>query len=152
VLPFPADDSAFTLTQAWSVFTHLTQSQTEHYLREVARVLEPGGFLNATWFLFDKREYPTLTEVQNALYTNEYDLSAAVIFDREWVRRTAADAGLTIVCVLPPQIRNFHWSVVMSPSGPGVDEVDFPPDEAPVGAAPPPQMPARASHIGLDDQ
>lgn len=118
------------------MFTHLTESQAEHYFREVARVLEPGGVLNATWFLFDKRDYPMLTEIQHALYTNEYDLSASVIFDRDWVRREARDAGLTIVQVFPSKIRNFQWTVVMAPSGDDVDEVGFPPDEAPEGAAP----------------
>jgi SAM-dependent methyltransferase len=150
VLPFPAADRSFTLVNAWSVFTHLTQSQAEHYLHEVARILEPNGFFHATWFLFDKTGYPMLTEAQNALYTNEYDLSASVIFDREWMRRTAADAGLTIAEVLPPAIRNFHWIVVMAPSASGVEEAPFPADEAPIGSSPPPPMPADAERIGLD--
>jgi SAM-dependent methyltransferase len=150
-LPFPAEDHAFTLIEATSVFTHLTQSAAVHYLSEVARVLEPGGFLHATWFLFRKDEYPMLTEVQNALYTNEYDLSSAVIFDRDWVRSTAAEAGLTIVEVLPPAIRNFHWRVIMQPSRAGLEEGEFPPDEAPAGAAPPPAMPTEPSRVGVHD-
>ena len=151
-LPFPAEDRSFTLVNAWSVFTHLTESQAKHYLREVARVLEPGGVLNSTWFFFDKREYPMLTEIQNALYTNEYDLSASVIFDREWLRREARDAGLTIVQVLPPRIRKFQWAVVMAPSGAQVAEVEFPPDDAPEGAAPAPHLPVDANLIGLDER
>jgi SAM-dependent methyltransferase len=150
-LPFPAEDQAFTLIEATSVFTHLTQSAAVHYLSEAARVLEPSGLLHATWFLFDKGEYPMLTEVQNALYTNEYDLSSAVIFDRGWVRRTAAEAGLTIVAVQPPAIRNFHWRVIMQPSRDGLEEAEFPPDAAPTGASPPPAMPADPNRIGLSD-
>jgi ubiquinone/menaquinone biosynthesis C-methylase UbiE len=151
-LPFPANDHAFTLVEATSVFTHLTQSAAVHYLSEVARVLEPSGFLHATWFLFDKDEYPMLTEEQNALYSNEYDLSSAVIFDRGWVRRTAAEAGLTIVEVRAPAIRNFHWRVIMQPTRDGLEEADFPPDDAPSGASPPPAMPPEPSRIGLRDQ
>jgi SAM-dependent methyltransferase len=150
-LPFPVEHRYFTLVEATSVFTHLTQSAAGYYLTEVARILEPDGLLHATWFLFDKQEYPMLTESQNALYTNEYDLSSAVIFDREWLRRTAAEAGLTIVRVLPPQIRNHHWRVVMQPSRADLAEADFPPDDAPRGAAPPPAMPKDANRIGLDE-
>jgi SAM-dependent methyltransferase len=148
-LPFPAEDRAFTLVEATSVFTHLTESQAEHYLAEVARILDPSGFLHASWFLFEKHEYPMLTELQNALYTNEYDLSAAVIFDRGWLRRTAANFGLTIVDVHPPVIRNYHWRVIMRPVRHGLEEAEFPPDEAPPGSAPPPAMPSDPSRIGL---
>ena len=150
-LPFPAGDHGFTLVEATSAFTHLTQSAAVHYLSEVARVLEPSGLLHATWFLFEKADYPMLTEVQNALYTNEYDLSSAVIFDRDWVRSTAAEAGLTIVEVLPPEIRNFHWRVIMQPSREGLEEADFPLDDAPSGAAPPPAMPVDPSRVGARD-
>jgi SAM-dependent methyltransferase len=150
-LPFPAEDHAFTLVEATSVFTHLTLSAAVHYLSEVARVLAPSGFLHATWFLFDKDEYPMLTEVQNALYTNEYDLSSAVIFDRAWVRRTAAEAGLTIVAIQAPAIRNFHWRVIMQPGREGLEGAEFPPDDAPSGASPPPAMPADPNRIGLSE-
>src|SRR5687768_18468903 len=34
--PFPAPDDSFTLVQAFSIFTHLTERQTPHYLREAA--------------------------------------------------------------------------------------------------------------------
>jgi SAM-dependent methyltransferase len=149
-LPFQAEDRSFTLVEATSVFTHLTQSEAEYYLNEVARILRPDGLLHATWFLFDKHEYPMLTDLQNALYTNEYDLSASVIFDRDWVRRTAAEAGLTIVRVLPPVMRNYHWRVIMQPARPNLVAAEFPPDGAPSGSAPPPPMPEEASRIGLD--
>lgn len=51
VLPFAVDDHGFTLVNAWSVFTHLTQSQTGHYPNECARILRPDGVLNSTWVL-----------------------------------------------------------------------------------------------------
>jgi ubiquinone/menaquinone biosynthesis C-methylase UbiE len=47
-LPMPADNQSFRLIIAWSVFTHTTQAQTEHYLREVARVMHPEGVLVAS--------------------------------------------------------------------------------------------------------
>jgi ubiquinone/menaquinone biosynthesis C-methylase UbiE len=150
VLPFPAEDRSFSLVEANSVFTHLTQSQTEHYLHESARVLRPGGVLHATWFLFDKSDLPMLADEQNAIYTNEFDLSSAVLYDREWLRRTARAAGLVISGVIPPVVRNFHWYVVMTPQRPDVEEVPFPADTAPRGSVVPPSVPAGASEIGLE--
>jgi SAM-dependent methyltransferase len=132
--PLPAADNSFSLVNAWSVFTHLTQEQAEFYLREVARILEPGGVLHATWFLTDKRLHPFMEEHQNALYINLDDPSNAVIFDREWVRSTAAAAGLTAVSVTPPEVRGYHWVVVMTPTRDGVSEAEFPPDEAPIAS------------------
>lgn len=151
-LPFPAPDRSFSLVEATSVFTHLVQSQAEHYLGEVARILRPAGILHSTWFLFDKSDYPMLSDIQNALYTNEYDLSASVLFDRAWVRETARAAGLTIVEVIPPPIRNFHWRVLMTPTRAGIEDAPFPTDEAPPGSMPGQPMPVDASRIGLDPQ
>src|SRR5262249_30764548 len=67
VLPFPANDSEFTLVNAHSVFTHLTEEQIAFYLQECARILRPTGILHSTWFLFDKRNFPMMQEPNNAL-------------------------------------------------------------------------------------
>ena len=48
---FPYDDGAFTFALASSLFTHLVPAALERYLSELARVLEPGGRLMATFFL-----------------------------------------------------------------------------------------------------
>ena len=71
VLRLPASDGTFSLFNGVSVFTHCGQDQAEHYLREAARILRPNGYLNATWFLFDKRSFPMMQPFQNALYINE---------------------------------------------------------------------------------
>jgi SAM-dependent methyltransferase len=150
MLPFPVEDNAFTLVNALSVFTHLTQPQAEYYLTEVARVLEPHGILNSTWFLFDKVDFPMLQEETNALYVSYEDPSAAVCFARDWVRKAAAAAGLVIFKVVPPHIRGFQWTLVMAPAASGLAEIELPRDEAPVGLARPPCMPRDANRIGLD--
>ena len=141
VLPLPTGDDEFSLVEAVSVFTHSMQDQAEHYLREAARVLRPDGYLHTTWFLFDKRLFPMLQPFQNALFVNERDPSNAVIFDRSWLRATAAKARLTIAWVRPPEIRGFHWYLVMRPHAVGVREVELPADEAPFGSHPPPLSP-----------
>ena len=43
-----------------------------------------------------------MQDFQNALYINDVDPTNAVIFDRDWVRREAGAAGLTIHRVAQP--------------------------------------------------
>jgi SAM-dependent methyltransferase len=150
--PFPVGDNCFTVANAWSVFTHLTESQAPHYLRETRRILRPDGVLNGTWFLFEKQDFPMLQEYTNALYISEIDPTAAVIYDREWVRQTARDVGLTIVHVVPPAIRGFQWILVMAPIESGKEEAKIPYDEAAFGSLPPPDMPPDAHRIGLEGE
>jgi SAM-dependent methyltransferase len=142
VLPFPAGDGEFSLVNAISVFTHLAQDQAEHYLREAARVLRPDGYLHATWFLFDKTSFPMMQPFQNALFINEADPSNAVIFDRAWVLDAARSAGLMLTHAVAPEIRGFHWHLVMRPVIAGDVEVELPADDAPVGSHPPPLIPS----------
>jgi SAM-dependent methyltransferase len=147
--PFPVEGQCFTLVNAFSVFTHLTESQAPHYLREARRILRATGVLNSTWFLFEKREFPMLHEYTNALYVSESDPTAAVLYDRTWVRETARHAGLSIVQVVPPAIRGFQWILVMAPSE-DAEEVEIPLDNAPLGSSPPPDMPPNPDRIGLE--
>jgi len=133
--PFPVADSQFTLVNAHSVFTHLTEQQAEHYLRECARVLHPQGILHGSWFLFDKEDYPMIGEGANALYLSYADPSSAVIFDRKWVQDTARKMGLRIYQVYPPSIRGHQWVLLMTRRT-DVAEVGIPADTAPRGVIP----------------
>jgi SAM-dependent methyltransferase len=149
VLPFPAAAGEFSLIEAWSVFTHLTQSQAEHYLRECARVLRPDGYLHTSWFLFDKRDFPMLHDELNSLYSNEHDLATAVIFDKGWLKGTAAAAGLLLTQAIAPQIRGYHWTLVLRPDASGAAAVELPDDLAERGRSVAPPMPPQAHRIGL---
>ena len=91
--PLPFEDGEFSLVVAISVFTHLTQPQTEPYLAELSRVLAPGGTLMSSWFLFDKRDFPMMQTEQNTLFINEYDVRNAVIYDWAWLRGAAGECG-----------------------------------------------------------
>lgn len=130
--PFPAADASHSLVLAYSVFTHLTQAHAEYYLGEVKRVLAPGGAFFSTWFLFDKLLFPMMQEFQNALYINELNPANAVIFDREWLVDAARRNGLAIVDAEPPEVRGFQWHLLLTAAGDGVEEVELPPDEAPI--------------------
>jgi len=130
--PFPVADAQFTLVNALSVFTHLTEAQAAYYLREGARILHPQGVLHASWFLFDKADHPMMDASSNALYVSYADPSAAVIFDRKWVRDTARAMGLTIYQVMAPAIRGYQWIVLMTRRT-DLPEVELPEDKAPRG-------------------
>jgi len=134
--PLESDDDFATLVNAWSVFTHLLEDQAAFYLREVARILEPGGVFHGTWFLTDKRLFPMMRTHQNALYINTVDPTNAVVFDREWLRSQAAEAGLAIVAARRPEVRGYHWVIQMQLLGEGVEPIELPPDEAPIAPEP----------------
>jgi SAM-dependent methyltransferase len=156
VQPFPAGNNAFSLVEAWSVFTHLTEEQTVQYLAEAVRVLAPGGVIHSTWFLFDKSDgFPMMTQNQNALYVSHIDPSAAVLYDRSWLRDTAAGLGLEIYRVWPvvPAARGFQWHVLMASANQEQPAAAWPADDRPAGSwNRPPDLPERPTQIGLDAQ
>lgn len=138
VMLFPVGDREFTMVHAFSVFTHLTQMQTEHYLPEVARVLRADGVFLGSWFLFDKSNFPFLPETHNALYVDYVDPAAAVLYDRRWVEKLASKHGLVISYIEPPKIRGHQWTLLMQPTSSGVDPAQWPEDNAPIGDMVPP--------------
>jgi SAM-dependent methyltransferase len=119
--PFPVNDAEFSLVIAHSVFTHLTRSQAEYYLSEVARILAPQGMALTTWFFFDRASFPFLPEVY-CLYTSESDFSQAVLFDREWFITTVRNLGLGVRRTVPPPIAGHQWNVILARRTP--DTVD----------------------------
>jgi SAM-dependent methyltransferase len=50
---FPYDEDSFDFAFLTSVFTHLQRPAVENYVRELARVLRPGGRCFATYFLMN---------------------------------------------------------------------------------------------------
>src|SRR5262249_39005527 len=130
----------------------LTQDQAVYYLRECARILHADGLLHASWFLFDKADYPMLQESDNALYVSYLDPSAAVIFDRAWVRGTAHQFGLTIRKIIPPQVRD-NKACRFTRKKSDLAEPNFPPD-TPHRASVPPPMGSRpdVDRIGLEEE
>jgi SAM-dependent methyltransferase len=148
-LPIGTPSETASLVIAWSVFTHLVESQVYDYLSEIRRVLRGDGIFLSTWFLFDKADYPMMQHFQNALYINDIDPTNATIFDRQWLLDTATKVGLVATRVIPPDIRGFQWIIEFSPSD-GRQHVFFPKDGAAPGHKPPP-VPTRPAHlIGLD--
>jgi SAM-dependent methyltransferase len=150
IAPLPVEDGICTLIEATSVFTHLVEGQAEHYLDECARVLAPEGFVESTWFLFDKDDFPYMQDSQNALYINDRDPTNAVAYDRQWLMGALASRGLMIERVLPPSVRGFHWLLRIVRATPGAEPLVLPEDTAPPARRPPPLLRQGAERFGLD--
>lgn len=150
-LPFPVEDQSISLVVAHSIFTHLTQGQCEHYLREVARVLRPGGMMYSTWFLFDKSAFPMMQEFQNTLYINDVDLTNATIFDARWLIALTSSLGLTVSSAEKPELRGDARRIYFRRTEPGVVGAELPVDDAPIGRRPPPLGGENPSAIGLPE-
>ena len=108
---FPAEDGSASLVIAHSVFTHLTLDQTGYYLSEVARILAADGVAFTTWFFFDNASMPFLADGPHALYADEKDFSAAVMYDRDWFLAAVRQVGLVVLRTQPPTLPGHQWQV-----------------------------------------
>lgn len=108
-LPFPEAD--FDLTFLCSVFTHLLPDAVANYIREIARVLKPGGRCVASFFLHNAETMPLvekgLTSVAPRFRISGYETevfvsdaarpSLAVVMGEAWVRDQFAKSGLRLI-------------------------------------------------------
>ena len=78
-----------------------------------------------------------MQEYQNSIYINIDDPTNAVIYDFSFVRGLFQRQGLTIVQIIPPEVRGFQWVVYASKVA-GAVGVEFPEDAAPFGRMAPP--------------
>lgn len=105
-LVFPWKNGAFTLTIATSLFTHLSAEGTLNYLREIARTLERGGRLFASFFVLDQESrqviseratFPAFTQTfAHGRIADPDSPDAAIAFDDEWLHRALLDCGFVI--------------------------------------------------------
>ncbi len=112
---FPYGDNEFDFVFLTSVFTHMLPDEVAHYLKEIGRVLKPGGNCLATFFLFGD-DMPQETSDKYFSFSIDkgyYRLldarvkSANVAFDATHVKNTLAkNAGLTITLISPGFWRN----------------------------------------------
>jgi SAM-dependent methyltransferase len=104
---FPFPDRSFDAIFLGSVYTHLLPEDTAHYVKEVARLLAPGGFCVASYFLLDDERRRSIDDrrsfmpfpVEHSAVCRLNDASrpeAAVAFDETFIRGLHDDSGLRI--------------------------------------------------------
>lgn len=117
---FPYDDESFDFVILTSVFTHMLPNQVSNYLREIQRVLRPGGHVFATFFLLNEENQDRQEGIGNFQFPydrgdyrlmDEHVESANVAFResflRDLIRRIRAEAsgsGLKL-----QQIHHGYW-------------------------------------------
>lgn len=103
---FPYADNSFDFAYATSVFTHLLQPSMENYLRELARVLKPGGRALLTFFVLNEKSRAAVaaknahflfTHQVGALWTdNPASPEWAIAAEEKWLSEFLRTAGLTL--------------------------------------------------------
>ena len=105
---FPFPDQAFDVIFLGSVFTHLLPDAVESYVREIARLLAPGGICVASYFLLNEESHRGITAGHSFMsfgVTHRSGLcrlhdattpEAAVAFEETYIHRIHEEAGLAI--------------------------------------------------------
>jgi ubiquinone/menaquinone biosynthesis C-methylase UbiE len=105
-LAFPFPDNTFTLSIATSLFTHLSPAGTTNYLREMARTLQRGGRIFASFYVLDNESreviskmetFPSFTEVIDVGRLAAADSpDEAIAFDVDWLHQAFLSAGYAL--------------------------------------------------------
>jgi len=108
-LRFPARTGGFHMATLFSIFTHFYKEDIELYLRELRRVLRPGGTVIASWFLYDDDNldhvvssgaYPMTHRLDDVtIYNDADDPLRAIAFHERHVREMIAAAGFELVAI-----------------------------------------------------
>ena len=105
---FPFEDRAFDFVFLSSVFTHMLPDGVENYLREIARLLVPGGVCVESYFLLNEQTRRGIDSGRSFMsfdvrhpsglcrLHSERKPEAAVALEEDFVRRTHGVVGLEI--------------------------------------------------------
>ena len=101
---FPFEDAHFDFVFLTSVFTHLLPDDVENYLREVSRVMKPGGRCLTTFFLLNPESRSLINAgrstfaftIDNGRYATVAGESseAAIAYDEAYVSNLFDENGL----------------------------------------------------------
>lgn len=96
---FPYKTNSFDVIYLISVFTHMSKDEVHHYLKEIHRVLKPGGRCFSTFFTYDENTKPSREGFQFKYRSEDFALmdenvkSANIAFDREALINYAGTTG-----------------------------------------------------------
>ena len=103
---FPYQDAFFDFVSLTSVFTHMLAADMQNYLREISRVLKPGGRCLITFFLLNEESRSLLKQglgnpkfpyaAQDCMLSQQEHPEAAVAFEESLIRRDFGARGLEI--------------------------------------------------------
>jgi SAM-dependent methyltransferase len=103
---FPFPDASFDVIFLGSVYTHLLPAEAAHYVREVARLLAPGGFCVASYFLLEDERRESIAAQRSFIpFPVEHPSGvcrlhrasspeSAVAFEEHFIRRLHDESGL----------------------------------------------------------
>ena len=115
---FPCADDEVDVVILTSVFTHMLRHDVAHYLAEIQRVLKPGGFCFATFYVYAGEElskiysddasvkfnYPVYKGDGNmplVVCSDSHCLEEAVAYNKEFVESMHTQAALEVYKYLP---------------------------------------------------
>jgi ubiquinone/menaquinone biosynthesis C-methylase UbiE len=103
---FPYSDGSFDLVFLTSVFTHMLPEDMGHYMREIKRVLKPGGRCFVTFFLLDNGVHGLIKQGKSTLnfvygsgisrYDDENAAESAIAYEENYIRDLYGKTGLQI--------------------------------------------------------
>jgi SAM-dependent methyltransferase len=103
---FPYPDASFDFAFATSLFTHLVLTDAAHYLREIKRVLRPGGTCLLTFFILTPESLAEVNAhrvsldfcypIEGGRTIDAREPEAATAFDVTALETMFVDAGLEI--------------------------------------------------------
>jgi len=101
---FPFEDSFFDFVFLTSVFTHMLPPDVENYMREISRVLKPGGKCLITFFILNHEstalvragmsEMDFRYDLNGCVSTNQNTPEVAIAYEEEAVRKLFEKNGL----------------------------------------------------------
>lgn len=92
---FPYSNNEFDLVVLISVFTHMQKQEVVNYLNQIYRVLQPGAYCYATFFLTESNDNQSLFpyNFENYSLHNLKVKNANVAYDKGFILKTSEEIG-----------------------------------------------------------